>query len=168
MLLVDVSCGSQLVGSCLVQMCGKTGDGTLLVGRWHLLCLVLLQGCADGQGGVLNKAASGKPNSLDSSIQIPDGERLSLYVSSWQVSGWGWLIGTSLSGGLAVLPVMEVEGVWSGWWVVATFVTQQAEPVVHYPKVVDDCPLILSLLPTPGAVSYAIEGHLGHICPLLP
>ena len=33
----------------------------------------------------------------------------------------------------------------------------QAKPIVHCPEVVDDCPLILALLPTPGAVGHAIE-----------
>ena len=157
MLLADIFCGSGLVGGCLVQTCGKRGDGTLQVGGWCLLHLVLLQGCADGWGGVSNKAAWGKPNSLDSSIQIPIGERLSLYVSSWQLFGWGWIIGTSLSGGLAVLPAMAVEGLWWGWHVVLTFSAHQVESVVHHPKVVDGGPLILSLLPTPGAVGHTIE-----------
>ena len=49
-LLADVLCNSGVAGGHLVKMCGKTGDGTLWVGRWHLLHLVLLQGCANGQG----------------------------------------------------------------------------------------------------------------------
>ena len=73
MLLADVSCDSRLVGGHLVQMCGKTGDGILQVGGWCLLYLVPLQGCADGWGGVPDKAAQENPNSLDSSIQIPNG-----------------------------------------------------------------------------------------------
>ena len=52
---------------------------------------------------------------------------------------------------------MAAEGVWWGQQVVVTFVTHQTEPVVHCSKVVDNCPLILALLPTPGAVSHAIE-----------
>ena len=39
-LLADISCGSALAGSHLVQTCRKTGDGTLWVGGWHQLCLV--------------------------------------------------------------------------------------------------------------------------------
>ena len=37
------------------------------------------------------------------------------------------------------------------------FVTHQAEPVVHCLQVVNNCSLILALLPTPGAVGQAIE-----------
>ena len=49
-MLADVLYDSRLAGGHLVQMCGKMGDGTLQLGRWCLLHLVLLQGCADGQG----------------------------------------------------------------------------------------------------------------------
>ena len=41
--------------------------------------------------------------------------------------------------------------------VVVTFVTHQAEPVVHCPQVVNNCSLILALLHTPGAVGQTIE-----------
>ena len=36
-------------------------------------------------------------------------------------------------------------------------VAYQAQPVVDCLQVVDHCPLILALLPTPGAVGYAAE-----------
>ena len=44
---------------------------------------------------------------------------------------------------------------------VVTFVAHQAEPVVHCLQVVNNCPLILALLPTPGAVGQAIEAAKG-------
>ena len=52
MLLADVLCDARVECSLLVKMCRKTGDGILWVGGWHLLRLVLLQGCANGWGGV--------------------------------------------------------------------------------------------------------------------
>ena len=50
MLLADVLCDTGVECGLLVKMCRKTCDGTLQVGRWHLLQLVLHQGCAKGQG----------------------------------------------------------------------------------------------------------------------
>ena len=45
--------------------------------------------------------------------------------------------------------------------VVVTFVAHQAEPVVHHPQVVNNCPPILALLPTPGTVGQGIEAVKG-------
>ena len=40
---------------------------------------------------------------------------------------------------------------------IMTCVAHQAQPVVHSLQVIDHSPLILALLPTPGAVGYATE-----------
>ena len=56
---------------------------------------------------------------------------------------------------------MEMESVSHCGWAIMTFVAYQAQPVVHHLQVVDHCPLVLALLPTPGAVAYAAEAAKG-------
>ena len=56
---------------------------------------------------------------------------------------------------------MVAESVGCGWWAIIAFVAHQAQPVVHCLQVVDHCPLILALLPTPGAVGYTTEAAKG-------
>ena len=52
---------------------------------------------------------------------------------------------------------MASESVRCSQWTIMALVAHQAQPVVHCLQVVDHCPLILVLLPTPEAVGYAAE-----------
>ena len=70
-------------------------------------------------GVSLIRQPKGSQIPLDSFVQIPDWEGLTLYVSCWQLSRHGWLIGASFSWGLAVLLALVAEGVCWGWWVVS-------------------------------------------------
>ena len=108
-------------------------------------------------GSILNRAAHGKPVPLDSSVQVPDEYRLILPVPCWLSLWQSWLVRPSLSRRWTVLLAMMAESVWWGWWVVVTFVTHQAKTVVHCLQAVNNCSLILTLLPTPGAVGQIIE-----------
>ena len=71
MLLTDILCDSRLVGSCLVQMCRKTGDGMLQVGGWCLSIWFSSRAVPIG-GGVPIRQPEGSQIPLDSSVQIPN------------------------------------------------------------------------------------------------
>ena len=93
-LLADVLCNSGVVGSCLVKMCRKTGDGMLEVGGRHLLHLVLLQGYADGWGcpqqGNPRKAISPGLLCLDSWLRQIDSACLLLVITLMKLIHWGF------------------------------------------------------------------------------
>ena len=72
--------------------------------------------------------------------------RLQIGQAEWALSGGNALICASMVSMLA-------EGVWHHCGTTETLVTHEAQPVMYCPQVVNDGSLILSLLPTPRAVS---------------
>ena len=52
---------------------------------------------------------------------------------------------------------MAVDGLQRDGWTAETFLTYEAQLVMHCPYVVDDGALILTLFSTPGAVGQPVE-----------
>ena len=59
--------------------------------------------------------------------------------------------------GLAVLSAMAADGLQHDGWAAKTFLTHEAQLVVHCLQVVDNGDFVLTLLPTPGAVGQPVE-----------
>ena len=72
--------------------------------------------------------------------------RLEIRQAEWALSGENALIHASMASMLA-------EGVQCHHGTTETLVTYEAQPVMYCPQVVNDSSLILSILPTPRAVS---------------